>query len=229
MKIATLGCSYTHYSWPSYADVLQADNYGLAGIGNDRIWFTLLHLYKSKQLELYDAIVIQWTSPYRFDYLTSNGWTHNDGNISTSIQNRFIWKNIRTWYNEPYEKQRSENFIIAAKALLSTLDIKSYHMSMTNDLSDLVDLPNLMENFSSRYRFQKAPWTTQPFQDGHPTIQEHIKIAEKIANSLNITINHNMVKKCVDFHQQILQTDDFEEVLRMYKLNFPNRYITTGF
>lgn len=229
MRIATLGCSFTNYTWPTYSDVLQADNYGLSGIGNDRIWFTLLHLYKSKQLELYDAIIIQWTSPYRFDYLTQKGWTHNDGNISTSIHNKSIWKNICAWYNEDYEKQRSENFVVAAKALLGTLDIKSYHMSMTDDLDHLMDLSNLKKNFPSRYTFQTAPWTPRPFRDGHPTLEEHVKIAEKISNSLSVPISNKMVKKCADFHQQILQTADFEEVERMYRLNFPNRYVATGF
>lgn len=229
MRIATLGCSFTNYTWPTYSDILQADNYGLSGIGNDRIWFTLLHLYKSKQLELYDAIIIQWTSPYRFDYLTQKGWTHNDGNISASMQNKWIWKKICAWYNEDYEKQRSENFIIAAKALLGTLDIKSYHMSMTADLDELVDLPDLKKNFPARYTFQTAPWANQPFKDGHPTLEEHVKIAERIINSLNIPISHKMVKKCMEFHRQILQIEDFAEVDRMYRLNFPNRYVATGF
>lgn len=228
MKIATIGCSFTNYTWPSYADVLQADNYGLSGIGNDRIWYTLLHLVKTNQLELYEGIVIQWTSPYRFDYKTLAGWTPNDGNIATSIQNSAIWRSIRGWYNELYEKERSENFIISAKALLKNFDIKTYHMSMTDDLDTYVDLPNLKQSFRERYQFARAPWTTQPFQDGHPTVLEHIRIAEHIANCFDISINQKIYKKCMDFHLTICETKDFAEVDRLYKLNFPNRYIAAG-
>lgn len=102
-------------------------------------------------------------------------------------------------------------------------------MSMTADLDELVDLPDLKKNFPARYSFQTAPWAKQPFQDGHPTLEEHVKIAERIINSLNITVSHKMVKKCMEFHRQILQIEDFAEVDRMYRLNFPNRYVATSF
>lgn len=225
MKIAAIGCSFTNYTWPSYADVLQADNYGLSGIGNDRIWHTLLHLYKTKQLELYDAIVIQWTSPYRFDYKTTKGWTPNDGNISTSIQNAAIWRNIKSWYNESYELERTENFIYAIKSLLKETEIKSYHMSMTDDVDALVNLPNLKKRFPSRYSFKKASWTDKPFHDGHPTLLAHIEIAKHIANHFDLELNKKIIKRCIEFHNTILDTDDFDLVNQLYKSNFPNRHI----
>lgn len=229
MKIATIGCSFTNYTWPTYSDVLEADNYGLSGIGNDRIWYILLHLYKTNQLELYDAIVVQWTSPYRFDYLTINGWTPNDGNISTSVKNVNIWKNIKDWYNESYELERTKNFVIAAKSLLKNSDIKSFHMSMTGEIDDLVDLPNLKKNFPTRYTFKKAPWTKKPFIDGHPTLLEHVEIAKKISSSLDIKLNKKIVKRCLEFHKTLENIDDFSLIYNLYQSNFPNRYIATGF
>lgn len=229
MRIAAIGCSFTNYIWPSYADVLQADNYGLSGIGNDRIWYTFLHLYKTKQLELYNAIVIQWTSPYRFDYKTKTGWTPNDGNISTSVQNAAIWRNIKSWYNESYEQERTENLIYASKSLIQEVGIKSYHMSMTDDVNTLVNLPNITKRFTPRYSFKKASWTDKPFHDGHPTVLSHIKIAEQIADFFDYEINKKLVKRCINFHETILNTDDFDLVNSMYKSNFPNRYVATCF
>ncbi len=227
MKIAAIGCSFTNYTWPTYADVLAADNYGLSGIGNDRIWYVLLHLYKTQQLESYDAIVLQWTSPYRFDYRTVKGWTPNDGNISTSIQNTAIWKSIRGWYNESYELERTENYIHAAKAILKTVDIKSYHMSMTADVNSLVDLPNLKQLYKPHYNFSKASWTNKFFEDRHPTVQSHVDIAKKIACEIGCDINKKILKKCVEFHNTVELTDDFDLVYELYRSNFPNRYITT--
>lgn len=229
MKIAAIGCSFTNYTWPSYADVLEADNYGLSGIGNERIWHTLLHLYKTQQLQLYDSVVIQWTSPYRFDYFTPNGWTPNDGNISTSVQNANIWKNIRNWYNDSYELEKTKNYIITIKSILKEINIKSYHMSMTNDVDEYVDLPNLKKYCASRYNFKKAPWTNKPFIDGHPTVLEHIKISKKIADAVGLKLSDKIIKKCIEFDNVIENTDDFATVGNLYKSNFPNRYITTGF
>ena len=85
LKLAAIGCSFTNYAWPTYADILQADRFGIAGIGNERIFYILLHLYKTQQLHCYDGIIIQWTSPFRFDYLKKDGWTYNDGNIAHSL------------------------------------------------------------------------------------------------------------------------------------------------
>lgn len=229
MKIAAIGCSFTNYVWPSYADVLQADNYGLSGIGNERIWHTLLHLYKTDKLQTYDAIILQWTSPYRFDYLTTAGWTPNDGNISTSVQNVAIWKNIRSWYNEAYELEKSKNYVITAKCLLHDLNMKTYHMSMTDALTDLVDLSNLKDKYTGRYKFSKAPWTNKPFQDDHPNLLNHLDIAKQIADNFGIKIDQNIYSQCMDFHLDICITQDFAEVDKKYRLNFPNRYIATGF
>ncbi len=228
-SIAVIGCSFTNYVWPSYADVLEADNYGLSGIGNDRIWYTLLHLYKTKQLELYDGIVIQWTSPYRFDYRTPCGWTPNDGNISTSVQNADIWKNIQGWYNETYELERTENFILASKALIKDVGIKSYHMSMTDDVDALVNLSNLKKRFQLRYSFKKAPWTNKPFNDEHPTLLAHIEIAKHIANYFSLKLDKKIIKKCINFHNTIKHTDDYELLHNLYISNFPKRYIDTDF
>ena len=229
MKIAAIGCSFTNYIWPSYVDVLQADNYGLSGIGNERIWHTLLQLYKTKQINLYDAIVIQWTSPYRFDYKTVDGWTPNDGNISSSIQNVAIWKNICSWYNESYELEKSENYIVSAKALLQDVNIKTYHMSMTEDFDQYVNLPNLKDFCKKHYRFSNAPWTNKPFEDEHPTVLDHINIAQKIADFFHTEIDKQIYYKCMNFHLDICVSHDFSAVDKLYRLNFPNRYITTGF
>jgi len=225
LKVAAIGCSFTNYIWPTYADVLQADKFGQAGIGNERIFYILCHLYKTQQLYLYDAIIIQWTGPFRFDYLKKDGWTHNDGNIAHSVENRYIWKKIKEWYNEDFETEKSKNYILATKAICDKIGIKQYHMSMT-DFIDYVDLPELSDNFKGRYQIQRAKWSKTPFEDGHPDILSHISIAEKAAEYLQTNISPIMTNKCNDFHKQILKGMTFEDIDNDYKLYFPNRHIT---
>lgn len=228
MKIAALGCSFTNYIWPTWADILQADRFGLSGIGNERIFYTVCHLYKTQQLHLYDAVVIQWTSPFRFDYLTKDGWTHNDGNIAFSTENKHIWKKIKEWYNEDFETTKSENFILATKAMCDKIGIKQYHMSMS-ELADHVDLPDLNRDFRGRYQIKSSPWSDIPFLDGHPDVPSHIQIAEKVAENLGTTIDPIMIEKCNKFHKKIKKGMDFREIEKEYDLNFPYRHITAGF
>ena len=227
MKIAAIGCSFTNYIWPSYADILKADNYGLSGIGNERIWHVLCQLAKDDKLKLYDAVVVQWTSPFRFDYKTSKGWTHNDGAIALSQKNKFIWRSIKQWYNESYEIEKSANYILTAKAICNSYNVKNFHMSMTGDLANFVDLPNLKDSFRNRYEFTSAPWTDKPFKDGHPTIEDHIQIAKTIAKNIGCKLDELLVDKCVNLHKQLLTGIDFSTAEKEYKSNFPYRYIAT--
>lgn len=225
LKLAAIGCSFTNYIWPTYADILHADKFGQAGIGNDRIFYILSHLYKTQQLHLYDAIIIQWTSPFRFDYLKKDGWTYNDGNIAQSIENKYIWRKIKEWYNEDFETEKSENYILATKAICDKIGIKQYHMSMT-DFVDHVDLPELSDSFKGRYQIQSAKWSKKPFKDGHPDIVSHILIAEKVAEYLGTSIHPAMIQNCNKFHRLILKGMVFEDIEKYYNLYFPNRHIT---
>ena len=50
MKILAIGCSFTNYCWPTWADFLDADNYGLSGIGNDRMFYRTDHEYGVKSI-----------------------------------------------------------------------------------------------------------------------------------------------------------------------------------
>lgn len=227
MKIAAIGCSFTNYMWPTYADILQADRYGLSGIGNERIFYILCHLYKTEQLHLYDAIVLQWTSPGRFDYLKKDGWTYNDGNIAFSEENKHIWKKIKEWYNEDFEYEKTENYIVSTRAICEKIGIKQFHMSMVH-LDDFVDQPNLNRKYPGRYRFKSAPWSKQPFLDGHPDIPGHIEIAKHVANNFDTTVDQLMIDKCTKFHKKIMKGMDFLDVEKMYDSNFPYRHITTG-
>lgn len=227
MNIAAIGCSFTNYVWPTYADILQADRYGLSGIGNERIFYILCHLYKTEQLHLYDAIVIQWTSPGRFDYRKKDGWTFNDGNIAFSEENKHIWKKIKEWYNEDFEYEKTENYIVSAKAICESIGIKQYHMSMVH-MNDFVDLSELHRQHPGKYRFKSAPWSDKPFLDEHPDIPAHLKIAETVASNIGTEISELLRNKCEKFHKKIMKGMDFADVEKMYNSHFPYRHITTG-
>ena len=54
--------------WPTYADIIQSENKGWAGSGNERIFYFILDEYKKHKFKDYDLITVQWSGPLRFDY-----------------------------------------------------------------------------------------------------------------------------------------------------------------
>ena len=215
MKVLAIGCSFTNYCWPTWADYLDADIYALSGIGNDRMFYIFNQLYP--KLELYDLVVIQWTSPYRFDYKDGkdqsyNGWTYNDGNIAFSERNREIWLRLSYWYNEKFERLRTSHFIQATRAMCNAINKPNYHMCMSSDLNDFCDQDlSLMEKYRGTYKFEKAEFNgitignkESAFIDEHPTIDSHGKIAKLISKKFNVKpINEQCRLEFLKLHNDI--------------------------
>lgn len=208
-RIIAFGCSYTSYIYPTFADILQSVNYGWSGSGNEKIFYTLLDKHKTGELKAYDVVLLQWSSAYRFDYLTAKGWSESDGNISKSTKNKHIWNNIKGWYNPIYEKEKTINYMIAAHHLLQSYNVRTITLSM-NDFKNSftkIDYNNLLDAYQGNYKFKH-------FTDWHPSISQHLELATNIANTLNIKINSQVAKKAIELHKEIGNTGEFKE----YKL-----------
>ena len=78
------GDSFTQYAWPMWPEILGQDfdrteNHGHPGAGNFFIFFRLVRCLAEKNITRDDTVIIQWSSPSRFDYLIDHGWgTHGD-------------------------------------------------------------------------------------------------------------------------------------------------------
>jgi hypothetical protein len=203
MKILAIGCSFTNYCWPTWADFLGAENYGLSGIGNDRIFYIFNQLYEN--LHNYDLVVIQWTSPYRFDYRdgkdqSRSGWTYNDGNIAHSTENKEIWKRLSFWYNEEFEHTRTRHFIQAIKAMCKAKNINTYHMSMGWELIKYCDHGiGLLEEHRGYYKFNKNPGI-----DEHPAIDQHHQISNVIKKRYEIDTSKQAKREYLKMHDDIV-------------------------
>ena len=54
-RLFTFGCSFTHWSWPTWADILgrefdEYENWGQRGGGNVFIFHSLIECYKKNKL-----------------------------------------------------------------------------------------------------------------------------------------------------------------------------------
>jgi hypothetical protein len=196
-RIISFGCSYTQYIYPTYADILKTTNRGVCGTGNDRIFYDIMQSYKNKELDDYDHVIVQWTSQYRFDYLKKDGWTFPDGNITVSRENKNIWKRLQYWFNEEYEYEKLINYMTVVENLIPNV----IFMTMTD-----IDYPNL---FLNHFESITGDYEFEDFKDKHPTIMQHIEVANKLAVKLDITLDREVLTKCFEIDKTIKKTKHF--------------------
>lgn len=200
-RIISFGCSFTKYIWPTYADILKAENKGWAGCGNERIFYQVLDQYKHDKFANHDLIIVQWSSAYRFDYLKEDGWTEADGPLRLSETNKHIWNAVKTWYNESYEEDKTENYKICVEQLLKNTSVPYY----------ITDIDQLKNQYIGTYQFTSGrPWIHKRFTDKHPTISQHLQIATKIAEKFNLKIDSQVIDRCKELHTEIKKSQVFD-------------------
>lgn len=225
-KIITYGCSFTSYITGTYADILGCDyittNRGRSGAGNSYIKFCLMQDFKSGVLHDIDLIVIQWSAFNRWNYKHKDNWIGMGGNIFNkhNKESRTAYRHVRSFYDVDYEEENFENDMLLVKGFLESKNINHIILSYGKTKFDFVDIDNLYDRYKGNYTFLTGEdWIQKPFEDNHPTLMSHLKIAEKIAPISKKT------KKFVETkHLEILDRKEFRD----HFLDFPNRNITTG-
>jgi len=193
MKIITYGCSFTKYTYPSYADILAndyvVDNFGRSGCGNDYIHYNVLKDFRNNKLSKYNIIIVQWTAYTRYNYLNRhNQWMGMDGCIWDNYQNIPLWKTIRHIYNDRYEYDRQTNYIIGTKNTLDNLDATVIHMCLFKSNLNFMLHDNMLEKFRGNYEFSPTYFSKTNWVDDHPTVLDHLKIAESILDISKETV-----------------------------------------
>jgi|LakMenEpi03Aug12_release.lakeMendotaPanAssembly.Ray.scaffolds.fasta_scaffold598485_1 hypothetical protein len=84
-RLFTFGCSFTQYSWPTWADIIGREydyfeNWGKAGSGNHLILYLLSECILKNKLNSNDLVIIMWTNIAREDRYVNNKWI-SPGNI----------------------------------------------------------------------------------------------------------------------------------------------------
>lgn len=187
-RVFTFGCSFTHYYWDTWADVLKEDlkdtnikfyNYGMSGSSNEGIArrvqeANLVHNFNER-----DAILIVWTSWHREERLYKNGWNRS-GNIFASDK-----KFTKKYYTFEHEFVKNSTAIISTNNFLKEkLVFQGTIMNMDWDCYNNIDQnivnffePHLPEMFS----FDDSNTFLETYKnsfDRHPTILSHIRFLE---------------------------------------------------
>ena len=120
-RLFTFGCSYTSYSWPTWADLLSVDfeyseNWGLAGVGNRGIAERIAESNVRNKFNSNDTVIVQWSSHLRNDFWHPFSLPERPGTWKTS-------GSIFNYINEPlYDQWWLDNFFSEEGYLMHTLN-----------------------------------------------------------------------------------------------------------
>lgn len=128
-RLFIFGCSYTSYSWPTWANMLElqfdhVENWALAGIGNRAIAERVAEADARNQFTKDDIVIVQWSSHIR------NDWWHQE-----SMPERTVgWKTYGSIFNyhniKLYDKKWVDTFFYEPAYFMHTLN----HVSLTQGL-----------------------------------------------------------------------------------------------
>lgn len=99
-RFFAFGCSFTNYSWASWADILAYElnctyyNLGRPGAGNPYIANQIAQANNYFQFNENDLIIVSWTNISREDRYTENGWS-TPGNAYSSDE--FSWNFLKNY------------------------------------------------------------------------------------------------------------------------------------
>lgn len=174
-RLITFGCSFTDYSWPTWADIIALDreveyeNWAIGGGGNQQIARRALYRM-TRGFEPTDAVMIQWTSITREDRFKGNRWiAEGSVAVSPTYKDDFAHK-YWDWNNDVINTAHSR---ISTEVLLKPW--LKYQMAMTWGDGDhlLADDARITEYWTNQLpQLDVLPSHAEPFNgktiDGHP-------------------------------------------------------------
>jgi hypothetical protein len=131
-RLYTFGCSFTHYDWPTWADILSREfdyyeNWGLVGGGNEFILNSLVECLVKNKLTKNDQVIIMWSNITREDRYVNDRWLLT-GNIFT--QTEYSEEFVKKYADEKGYLLRDLSFIHAASKMLEQYHIPYIFTSM---------------------------------------------------------------------------------------------------
>jgi hypothetical protein len=162
-RLFAVGCSFTRYHWPTYADIIgknfdEFQNWGNSGLGNRAILERLTEISIYENLNKNDIVLVQWSDPHRFDLhlphrLIEDGW-FTGGSIHNNPHFTEEWK--LDYWNEFSYVMHTLNFISLATVMLDKVGCK-YIMTSMNSIVD--DINKFVELDEYRKIIETDNWT----------------------------------------------------------------------
>lgn len=193
-RLITLGCSFTEFSWPTWADWMgtvypEYYNLGSGGSGNRFIFNKFTELINSGKLNKDTDIVIQWTSLLRDD-LIPRGQTKYLGKGSVLHSGNYSLEYISEYFN-PYQNiVETTNYIRTIKCILDSRRINYTMFFMLNPWDGTL---------------LGEPWNT----GDHPFSTHEKKKIDNALNELKKEIEGNFIEESLSMYQAEYQEDAY--------------------
>ena len=143
-RLFALGCSFTNYAWPSWADILGLEfetyeNWAYPGLGNRAIAERVANLHALETLTSDDTVIIQWTSHLRHDWHTTDqrhntqpgvGWKTSGSIFNFLNAELYNEKWIKTFFDEKSYMMHTLNNILLTQTFLEAIGVNYYMTSM---------------------------------------------------------------------------------------------------
>jgi len=141
-RIFMSGCSFTHYRWPTWADIIAKEvgeekcfNYGISGAGNLYITHSIIECDLIHKFTSNDLVMVMFTNFHREDrYIQSKGGWALSGNIYT--QDVFD-DNYLNYWDDDFAYMRDLMFIRLLRNYLQNKGIDYHFMSMVSIGDDM--------------------------------------------------------------------------------------------
>jgi len=147
-RLFTFGCSYTSYSWPTWADLAGMNyklhkNWGMSGLGNRAIAERVAEAHAKYNFGPGDTVIVQWSSHLRNDWWHQNptvskypGW-QTCGSIFNYINEKiYTLEWIKTFFFEPAWIMHTLNHILLTQGLLKSTGA-DWYMTSIGDIRNL--------------------------------------------------------------------------------------------
>lgn len=204
-RLFTFGCSFTHYNWPTWADLIGQEfeeyyNYGKSGAGNLYIACNLAEAIVRHNINKNDTVMIMWTNVMREDRYVG-AWI-SPGNIFTqNVYNKnFVKKfvTVRGYYVRDLALMQLVDVSLAGLGcsyhFMSMVDVDWYDQyNRSDDNTDFSDLLDLYKDTLSKFKpsvhsaIFNNDWRSRPLIEGkatrpdlHPSPLEHVEYINKI-------------------------------------------------
>lgn len=194
-RLFTFGCSFTHYYWPCWPEILdreltdtQVYNYGLAGIGNVGISYRIMEADVKHKFTPDDEIMILWTSWNREDRILGEGFAQY-GNVFSNIGER-TWnkyhKYFWCWEHDIVKNTTAINQVNGTYKDLIKFQASAFPSAWEDtDIAGPV-VNNLFDKFATTlpemqyFKAEKGSKSFGVLDDSHPDIIDHLDIVENI-------------------------------------------------
>lgn len=173
-RIFISGCSFTHYRWPTWADIISQEvgdekvfNYGWGGAGNYYIVHSIIECDLLYNLTERDLVMVMFSNVHREDrFIKERGGWVTPGNIYSQAQYSNHW--MKYW-DEDHAFMRDLMLIRLLRSYLKNKNIDYHFMSMVSLGWNMHG-----EDIMTEYQKKLISMYKEDLDDIHPSIHELI-------------------------------------------------------